>query len=444
MSKAVAKFVVSVAIVLVVLTVVRGRRETTTTYPNRPIELVVPFKAAGGSDTFARFIEKAIEENKLLPQPIVISNVGGAGATIGSRRVKDAKPDGYTVLILHEALITAKYYGQVEYGPEAFEPVAGTGRIGLVVAVWEDSPYRNLTDLLEDAKQRPDTLVFAANLGAPAHFVGLMLERHFPGARFRFTQSGGGADRFADLKGGHADVSVFSVQEYEAFKSKPDSNASGIRAIAVCQPERHAAAPDVPTTHEQGVPVTHINMQFWWVPKGTPRSRIDVLSETLEKAMQTDSVREEMAKIHCEPIYVTGSSMQQEVEARNAAISKVDLRPARSMPDVSRFVFVGTIALAILVGLSILRERKSASRIEWSRLRLSGAAGFGLLAVGYVTVLASRWIDFRDATAVFVLLVGGLLTRLDSKMLPILVVAALMMSLGIHFIFTHAFELTLP
>ena len=122
-------------------------------YPERPIQIVVPFGPGGGTDTYARALKQVIEENDLLPQPLVIVNVPGAGATIGSRRVKNAEPDGYTLLLLHEAIVTAKYSGQADYGPEAFEPIAGTGQQGMVIAVREDSPHRSLQDLLDAAKR---------------------------------------------------------------------------------------------------------------------------------------------------------------------------------------------------------------------------------------------------------------------------------------------------
>ena len=80
-------------------------------YPARPIKVVVPFAAGGGSDTFARIIKRSIDDQGLLDQPLVILNVDGAGGTIGSRRVKNAPDDGYTLLNVHEALITAKYSG---------------------------------------------------------------------------------------------------------------------------------------------------------------------------------------------------------------------------------------------------------------------------------------------------------------------------------------------
>ncbi len=123
----------------VFLIVVSGCAQSSTsepvTYPQRPIKLIVPFAAGGGSDTFARILQKAIEEHQLLSQPLVIINVPGAGGTVGSRRVKNARPDGYTLLLLHEGIMTSQAAGLTNFGPEAFQPICGTGSTGMVICL---------------------------------------------------------------------------------------------------------------------------------------------------------------------------------------------------------------------------------------------------------------------------------------------------------------------
>jgi tripartite-type tricarboxylate transporter receptor subunit TctC len=406
-------------------------------FPNRPIKLVVPFAPGGGTDTFARIMKKAIEDNDLLPQPIVIINLDGAGATIGSRRVKNARPDGYTILLLHEAIVTAKYSGNALYGPEAFEPIAGTGRMGLVFAVAEDSEYQSLTDLVEAAQMQPDTLVFAANLGAPVHFVGLMLEQQCPGATFRFTQTGGGTKRLHALKGGHAQVSAFSIEEYSRFK------AAGIRAIAYCDTERHPAIPDVPTSHEQGIAVTHVNMQFWWAPKNTPQSRVDYLGDVLEKAMQTESVQARMAQIKCDPVVVRGAAMLAEVEARRVAISSVDLRKTQALPNVPAFVIPLVVVMGVIVFLKSRHQVPSPAKAV-PVVRNDLAMWCTLATIVYLVVLSTSIVDFRLVTFAYVLAVGGVLTGWQPQRLMVLIAVAAVMSNAVHFLFTRVFDLVLP
>ena len=408
-------------------------------YPDRPIQLVVPFGPGGGTDTYARALKQAIEDHELLPQPLVIVNVPGAGATIGSRRVKNAEPDGYTLLLLHEAIVTAKYSKQADYGPEAFEPIAGTGRIGLVIAVAEKSRYQSLTDLLDDAKARPDRLVFAANIGAPVHFVGSMLEQQWPGARFRFTQTGGGEKRLNALLGRHAAVSAFSLEEYLRYQS------AGIRAIAYCDEQRAEDAPEIPTTFEQGVPVQHINMQFWWAPKGTPQDRIDVFANALQRAMQNEDVIARMKKIHNEPVFIQGEAMRQEVARRQAAVSSVVLRETQELPNVPLFVGVITVLLGAVVGIKSLRESAvSAKRVDWSCYGVRAAIACTAITFLYAGLLSAAFVNFVAATFLYVLSVGAILTRCGSRHLLPLILVAIIMSLGLSLVFTKFFSLVLP
>lgn len=408
-------------------------------YPDRPIQVVVPFGPGGGTDNFARSLKQAIEKHELLPQPLVIVNVPGAGATVGSRRVKHSDPDGYTLLLLHEAIVTAKYSGQADYGPEAFEPIAGTGRIGLVIAVAAKSKYDSLPELLDDAKARPDRLVFAANIGAPVHFVGSMLEQHWPGARFRFTQSGGGERRLHALLGRHAAVSAFSLEEYLRYES------AGIRAIAYCDKQRSPDAPEIPTSFEQGVPVQHINMPCWWAPKGTPPEHIDAFADALHEAMRNDEVIELMKQLHYEPVFVRGEAMQEEVTAWQTAASGVVLRETQELPNVPLFVGIIAALLGAVVGVQTLREStRTARRIDWATYCVRAAIACVAITILYAASLSASFIPFTAATFFYVMSVGVILTRCRVWHLPPLVVVAAVMSIGLSYIFTKFFSLVLP
>ena len=91
-------------------------------YPNKPIRWIIPYNPGGGTDSSARILQIAIEQNKLLPQPLAAVNVGGAGGSIGARQVKDAPPDGYTILIHQAALLIQEAAGISDFGLKNFEP----------------------------------------------------------------------------------------------------------------------------------------------------------------------------------------------------------------------------------------------------------------------------------------------------------------------------------
>jgi len=104
----------------------------------------VPFQPGGGSDTFVRIAQKAINDYQMMPQPLVMVNKPGGGTSIGSSYVKDARPDGFIVLCLHEALMVAKSNGQSPNGPDDYEVAVATGEFGVVVLVSSESPYQFL------------------------------------------------------------------------------------------------------------------------------------------------------------------------------------------------------------------------------------------------------------------------------------------------------------
>ncbi|NQZ59773.1 MAG: tripartite tricarboxylate transporter substrate binding protein, partial [Lentisphaeraceae bacterium] len=258
-----------------------------STYPLKPINVVIPYAAGGGTDTFVRFINKAIRDGNMMSQPMVVVNKPGGSTTIGSSFVKYAKPDGYTVLCLHEALMTTKATGQSPHGPEAFEPIAATGEEGQMILVREDSPYKSLKDLVKAAEAKPYTIKFGADINSPPHFSGIMLENVSNGAKFRIVTSGGASKTLSALLGGHIDTAIFMGSEYIRYKSM------GLRALAYLGDERHPSKEinPVPTGTEQGYPVVNNNLQYWWFPKGTDPAKIEYFKKVLKKAMATEYVK---------------------------------------------------------------------------------------------------------------------------------------------------------
>ena len=415
-------------------------------YPNRPIKIVVPFAAGGGTDAFARIIKQAIEENNLLPQPLVIVNVGGASGTIGSRRVKDARPDGYTVLLLHDAIVMAKYSGKVPYGPRDFQAVAGTSQNGTVVVMSEDSKrdWMDLKDAVNDAEANPDTVTFGCNLGTPTHYVGLLLERERPGAAFRFVQSGDGAKRFHDLKGGHIDLTVFSNEEYLRYKE------DGVRALAFFSRQRHPLMPDVPTAIEQGFDAEAGIMQYWWMPKGTPPERVDVFADALEKAMQTDEIRQWLAKVQSEPTFARGEALQDRIVRLEEQVGTVNLSEPVDVPDLPLLTLCAVILLSAVVGVRSLRRaaRTTAPTQVREAPRSRLALVCGAVVVLYVLALAvdinGKSVGYQAATLVFVVGMGAMLAKDRRRAMPWIIGLALVLSLGLSYLLTQVFVIDLP
>lgn len=319
-------------------------------YPSKPITVIVPFAAGGGSDVFVRIFQNAIRKNNLCPQPIVIKNIAGAGGTIGSRSAKNATPDGHTILCLHDGIYTAQHYGNADWGPNNFEPIAATGRSGVVVAVEEDSPYTSLNELMEEAKDRPYQLVYGTNLGAPNHYSALFLQNGKSGAKFRFTQTGGGAKRLAQLKGGHIDLTGFSVAEYQQFKD------AGIKALASLGEERESSFPNLTTALEQEVRATHDLMQFWWAPQNTPPERIAYLQNLLAEAMATREIKESFQNLHMDPVLQVGQDLLKTIADRSQKLQGITIDKPTALPPLESII----LGITVICFVFVLRESKSA------------------------------------------------------------------------------------
>ncbi len=405
-------------------------------YPIKPVKVVVPFAPGGGSDTFVRIIQSGIKANEIMDPPFTVINVPGAGGTIGSRRVKNSYPDGYTFLNLHDGILSAKHSGQALYGPEAFKPVAATGRAGTMICVAGGSPYRTLREVMEAAKTKPGSVSFGANFGATSHFAGLRLEHMFPGAEFNFVPAGGGAKRFAAMKGDHLDVSTFTVAEYVGFRE------GGLRAVAILSEERHPAFPDVMTAKEQGIEVIWDAVQYWWAPAGTPDDRVAWFANVLESAMKTPEVQAKFEELYFEPLFASGSELNALIQEREARVAELSIRKTISLPD---FPFAIGIVLALLgVGVLVQQSRDGLASVAIASAELKTAAiGLFVLLI-YAGLLASRMIPFWIATLAFIIGLGWFLAQAGRKRMGMLALVAMSVAFGCQYVFTHWLIVDLP
>lgn len=294
-------------------------------WPEKPIKVVVPFKAGGTSDQTARIYQQAIKENDLLSQPITVLNVGGH-YSIGSRQVMEADPDGYNFLLVHIALMGGEGSGAMDFGWRDFEPVAATGEFCVLPMVRKDSGIETIQDLMEKAKAEPDTLIFGANLGAINHMAGIMMEEASPGSKFRFVQIGGGTANYTALTGAQTNATVLSGAEVVKFTLLPDGSPNPeaqIKPLAYTGAERLPALPDLPTMKEAGYDMEFCVKSWWFAPKGTPQEAIDGFAAALEKSMDTDIVKTFNSERYFTPVFLSGEALQTDLGNTWTAIEPV-------------------------------------------------------------------------------------------------------------------------
>lgn len=285
-------------------------------YPDKPLRVIVPTAAGGSTDLVARVLQQAIDKNKLLPQPISIINNGAAGGTVGTRMIKDAQPDGYTLGVWHMGLLTAAAMGVTDYDHNDFELVAQVGTIPIGLAVRSDSKITDLKSLIEAAKQRPGEITAAMNIGLLPHFVPLMLA-HEAGVQFRWVQAGGGSVRLQSVLGGHTEFSLFSVPELLTFSTQ------GIRPIGLFSDRRDLRLPNVGTTKDLGYKTTFTEVIMWLAPKGTPQANMDVIAKALEAAMNEPEIKERYEKQGIDREFLTGAQLRPVLDEKMVGIKAV-------------------------------------------------------------------------------------------------------------------------
>jgi tripartite-type tricarboxylate transporter receptor subunit TctC len=289
---------------------------TAQDYPSKPIRVVVPNAAGGATDAAARLYQKALED--ILPQPVVVVNMPGAGTTTGSREVQQAVPDGYTMLLIHQALFTSSVMGLIDFGPEAFEPVAMTGVEPTILAVRTDSDITNLDEFYAAARENPGDLKAGVQIGALNHF-GMAMVANAGGVELNYVQTGGGGPTYAALLGGHIDAAYGSVPDLAQY-----IEADQMRSVAVLSENRASSLPDAQTAAEQGYDVVLPIRHVWYMPKGTPADIVATMEDALRQALDSETVREFYAARSVEPVIVTGDELQQQVTAEFAAFQEIE------------------------------------------------------------------------------------------------------------------------
>ena len=262
-------------------------------YPARPITMIVPFPAGGATDTLGRLLGEHMRG--ILGQPIVIENVAGAAGSIGVGRAVRAAPDGYTLSLgtsTTHVLIGALYALPFDLLKD-LEPVAFIASEPLLIVAKKSLPATDLKDLIAWLRANPGKASAGiAGVGATGHVTGIAFQQE-TGTRFQFVPYRGNGPATQDLIAGQIDLMI-----------EPSSNflgqvrAGSLKAYAVTAKTRLAAAPDIPTVDEAGLPGFHASLWYGlWVPRDTPQDVIAKLSAAVMNVLQAPPVRTRLAEL---------------------------------------------------------------------------------------------------------------------------------------------------
>ena len=270
----------------------------TSAYPDRPVQMIIPYPPGGPTDLTARVV--AAEMGSVLGQPVVPDNRAGASGMIGADAVAKASPNGYTFLAnasIH--VINPSVYDKMTFDAlEDFVPITQLAQVPLVLVVPESSPIHSVEDLVKLAQSRPGGLNFGSAGNASAQHLSGESFKRAAGIDMQHIPYKGSAPALQDLAGGQIDLMFDSMPS-----ATPLINSGKLRAIAVTTANRAQARPELPTIAESGYP--GFNMATWygyWAPKGTPPAIVNKLAAAAQEALKNPKVIDSYLKMGAEPV----------------------------------------------------------------------------------------------------------------------------------------------
>nr|WP_314261997.1 tripartite tricarboxylate transporter substrate binding protein [uncultured Devosia sp.] len=263
-------------------------------FPDKPINLVVPFAAGGSTDLVGRVVAEAMSQQ--LGQQVLVVNQAGAGGVLGATAVADARPDGYTILMgtIATHALSASLYATPPFDPSAdFEPISLLVTVPNVLLVNPEFPARNVEELIAKLKAEPEVHAYASSgNGTPLHLSGELF-KSMTGTDMVHVPYQGSGPALVDALSGAVPI---------IFDNLPSATehmkAGTLRPLAVTTLERAASFPDVPTMDEAGVPGYETNTwNALFAPAGTPPEVVTRLNEAAVAAVSDPAVAERLAEV---------------------------------------------------------------------------------------------------------------------------------------------------
>ncbi|MEI2418027.1 tripartite tricarboxylate transporter substrate binding protein BugE [Orrella sp. JC864] len=291
-------------------------------YPTRPITMIVPFPAGGTTDVLGRLVAERLGAE--LKQTIVVENRGGAGGSIGSAAIANAKPDGYTIGVATVSThgINPAVYKNLPFDAQKdFTPITALAAVPNIMAIHPKVPAQNMAEFIELAKKEPGKLSYAsAGNGSVSHMMGELFKMASETDLLHVPYRGVGP-ALNDTLAGQVDVLFDNLPS-----TLPHAQSGKLRALAVAAPERTPTLPDVPTFAEVGLQA--VNDPSWFglvAPAGLPAPVLEALSKATIAALASPELKERLASLGATPVGNTPEEFAAQIKEtieRNARIAQ--------------------------------------------------------------------------------------------------------------------------
>lgn len=288
-------------------------------FPSRPITILNAFPPGGANDVATRPLAAALEG--VFKQPVVIETKAGAGGQVGAQVAANAKPDGYTLLSHNNGISgyaeVDKLFGRQPKTTRAdFIPLARLTADPILIITNDQQPYKTLQDFVDDAKKRPEAIIYSSGgLYGASHLPVALVEKALGLPKLRHLPTNGGGPAITAVLGNNAQFSTQAVSS-----TIPHIRGGKLRALASLGGTRSKVLPDVPTLKELGYDVEYYLWVGLFVPKGTPPAVVSTLSGAIEKAAASEQFNTTLANVGLEGGYLNAADFAKfwEADAKRA------------------------------------------------------------------------------------------------------------------------------
>jgi tripartite-type tricarboxylate transporter receptor subunit TctC len=265
-------------------------------FPSRAITMIVPFPPGGVADVTGRPTAAALE--KVLKQPVAVTNRPGAGGAVGNAAVANAKPDGYTILMALSSISVIPaadvlFDRKPAYSLEQFAPLALITADPTILTVHPSLPAKTLKELVTLARSKPGQLSYSSSGIYGALHMPMEMFLHAAKLKMRHVPTTGGGPAITTLLGGHVDLTAGGPAAIT-----PHVKAGKLRPLASWGPKRHEGYPDVPTFKELGYDIEYLIWAGMFAPKATPEPVLKVLRDAARRAVDDPEFKSMMAKVN--------------------------------------------------------------------------------------------------------------------------------------------------
>ena len=288
-------------------------------WPNKPVRVINPFAAGGGTDTFARPLAARLSQT--LGQTVLIENQGGAGGTLGAANAAKAAPDGYTLFMgaVHHT-IAETLYTKLPYSLEKdFMPITMVASVPNVLVVGTQVPSKTLKELVDLAKSKPGELNYgSAGVGAASHLNGEMFNSA-AGVKMVHVPFKGFSEQLVEIYAGRVQMTWAPV-----ILALSHIQSGRLRPLAVSTAKRSTSLPNVPTVAETAIPGFVYDPWFAvFAPAATSKSIVKELNRAIVKTLDLPDVRQQLQRLGAEPVSTTPEETDKYIRAEIDKLGKV-------------------------------------------------------------------------------------------------------------------------